>query len=53
MLTRVNNKTVLFYTEVFLSTLESVYLKYLKSLQSGRKYEPIISKDMVITCFQI
>ena len=42
-----NNKTVLFYTTVwFLFTFESMYLKYIKSPQSGQKFEPRISNDM-------
>ena len=46
MLAHFNNKTVLFYTAVFLYTLESIHLKYLKSLQSVHKFELIISNDM-------
>ena len=43
----VKNKTVLFYTKVlFSSTFESIYLKYLQSLQSRKQFEPSISNDM-------
>ena len=40
------HKQILFYTVVFFFTQESIYLKYLKSLQSGRKVKPSILNDM-------
>ena len=43
---RVIINTVLFYTTVFFSAFESIYLKYIKSLQSGWKFEPSISNDV-------
>ena len=43
----VNKNMVLFYTKVlFFSTFESIYLKYIKSLQSGQKNWLSISNDM-------
>ena len=46
-LTRVKNKTVLFYRKfLYFSTFKSIYLKYLKSLQSGHKFELVISNNM-------
>ena len=43
---RVKNKIVLFYMKIFPPTIKSIYLKYLKSLQSGQKFELRISNDM-------
>ena len=40
------NKRVLFYMAFFFSPFKSIYLKYLKYLQSGPKFELIMSNDM-------
>ena len=45
-LTYVNNKMVLFYKTVFF-IFKFIYLNHIKSLQSGRKFEPSISNDML------